>query len=407
MGRSIRIGILGAGIAGACAALELASRGFSVDLYDEQSQPITGASFANEGKIHLGILYAKDPSGRTARLMIEGALAFAPLLRKWTGIERFAVSTPFYYGVHRGTMVPIDKLKQHYEKCRLLFEEAIGAGAEPYLGLERSISTEEIARPEMEALVNCDFFETIFRTSELGVDPHAIALSIRNAVKAEPRINFIGSAHVSGVSADSRDGLQVIFDRDGATHHSSYDHVVNALWQGRLVIDDQMGLRPSYPWSYRYKFGNRVRIRLAPSDIPSITCVLGPFGDIVNYQNNGLFLSWYPEGMIGTSYDLCPPAWNAQLTAPQRMDIFNRSFAEWLKRCPLLSNIVFSPEDVDPIGGVIFATGNTPVEDQDSKLHHRNDPGIYSVGNYHSVNTGKYTLGPLMGLRAAERVLGI
>ena len=49
----MRIAILGAGNAGVCTALELASRGHAVDLYDENSQVITRASQNNEGKIHL------------------------------------------------------------------------------------------------------------------------------------------------------------------------------------------------------------------------------------------------------------------------------------------------------------------------------------------------------------------
>jgi hypothetical protein len=81
--------------------------------------------------------------------------------------------------------------------------------------------------------------------------------------------------------------------------------------------------------------------------------------------------------------------------------------AEWLKRCPMLSTLAYSDKNVEPVGGVIFAWGDTGVDDQQSKLHDRHELGVYSMGNYHSVNTGKYTLGPLMGLRAAERILGI
>ncbi len=72
----MRIAILGAGGAGACAALELANRGYAVDLYDENPEPLTRASRNNEGKVHLGLVYAKDPSLATARAMIHGAIHF-------------------------------------------------------------------------------------------------------------------------------------------------------------------------------------------------------------------------------------------------------------------------------------------------------------------------------------------
>jgi glycine/D-amino acid oxidase-like deaminating enzyme len=55
------VGVLGAGIMGCCLALELAQRGRRVDLLDLAPAPMTGASLHNEGKLHLGFVYAKDP----------------------------------------------------------------------------------------------------------------------------------------------------------------------------------------------------------------------------------------------------------------------------------------------------------------------------------------------------------
>ena len=46
---------------------------------------MTGASRNNEGKIHLGILFALDTTLRTQRTMLRGALTFAPLLDQWLG----------------------------------------------------------------------------------------------------------------------------------------------------------------------------------------------------------------------------------------------------------------------------------------------------------------------------------
>ena len=53
------IAVLGAGLQGACIALELARRGHEVDLIDQDVQPLNRASLRNEGKIHLGFVYAR------------------------------------------------------------------------------------------------------------------------------------------------------------------------------------------------------------------------------------------------------------------------------------------------------------------------------------------------------------
>jgi glycine/D-amino acid oxidase-like deaminating enzyme len=54
----MRVAVLGAGIQGACTSLELALNGVEVDLYDKNGRPLAGTSSHNEGKIHLGYVYA-------------------------------------------------------------------------------------------------------------------------------------------------------------------------------------------------------------------------------------------------------------------------------------------------------------------------------------------------------------
>ena len=62
------IAIIGAGLAGCCAALELARRGHRVTLIEQDGVPMNRASLLNEGKIHLGLIYANDRTMETARL---------------------------------------------------------------------------------------------------------------------------------------------------------------------------------------------------------------------------------------------------------------------------------------------------------------------------------------------------
>ncbi|PYR72438.1 MAG: FAD-binding oxidoreductase, partial [Acidobacteria bacterium] len=54
----MQVAVLGAGLQGSCVAMELASAGISVDLFDKNDRCMSQASAQNEGKIHLGYLYA-------------------------------------------------------------------------------------------------------------------------------------------------------------------------------------------------------------------------------------------------------------------------------------------------------------------------------------------------------------
>jgi len=78
----MRVAVLGGGLQGACIAMELASAGISVDLYDKNDRCMSQASAQNEGKIHLGYVFANDRSLRTARTVIKGAVTFASLMRR-------------------------------------------------------------------------------------------------------------------------------------------------------------------------------------------------------------------------------------------------------------------------------------------------------------------------------------
>src|SRR6478672_5783473 len=99
----MRVGILGGGMQGCCCALALAERGVEVTLFDRNDRLVSRAAIANEGKIHLGYMYANDPSHSTARMMMNGALAFAPFMARHLEIaaEDLNVAQPAAYVVHR------------------------------------------------------------------------------------------------------------------------------------------------------------------------------------------------------------------------------------------------------------------------------------------------------------------
>src|SRR5687768_9383826 len=77
-----RVAVLGAGIMGAAAAINLARRGFDVTVFDREHAPMSAASRWNEGKIHLGYIYGADPTLATAQHLLTGGLQFEDRLRE-------------------------------------------------------------------------------------------------------------------------------------------------------------------------------------------------------------------------------------------------------------------------------------------------------------------------------------
>src|SRR5919199_4415476 len=101
-----RVAVLGAGIMGSATALHLARLGIAVTLFDRAQAPFRGASRWNEGKIHLGFVYAADPTLRTARVLLPGGLDFKDQVERLTGRSiTSAVTTPEeVYLVHRDSV---------------------------------------------------------------------------------------------------------------------------------------------------------------------------------------------------------------------------------------------------------------------------------------------------------------
>lgn len=83
MMKPMRVLVLGAGIQGVCVALALRQRGYRVALVDRMPDLMLRTSLRNEGKIHLGFVYANDATFQTAPLMLRAALCFAPLFEEW------------------------------------------------------------------------------------------------------------------------------------------------------------------------------------------------------------------------------------------------------------------------------------------------------------------------------------
>ncbi len=402
----MRVAVLGAGIQGVCVAFELARHGVAVDLYDRHLLCVAGDSVRNEGKVHLGYVYAADESRRTARMMVEGALSFGPLLRRWlgAGLDDVPVSEPFDYLVHRDSLVGVDEVEEHFAACHGLAIEQLAGSAPDYFGQDPRVAPQRLSRAEAERWYDPRTLRAAYRTSEVAVDPAALGMALRARVDTDGLINPRLSTEVLAVTPDD-DGAVVHATRQGVTTADRYDHVVNALWSGRLAIDRTAGVQPGRPWLHRMRY--IVRIPRRVDGVRATTIVLGPFGDVAGYGDRGLFLSWYPEGRRHVSSELAPPAWPTTLdeagSATLRTAIA-AGLGNSIRAVAELSADVLATGEVQ--GGIVFAHGEGDIHEPDSHLHERYRIGPRSFGRYHSIDTGKMTTAPLFAHRMAETILG-
>jgi hypothetical protein len=391
------VAILGGGFQGCCLAMALALRGRRVSLYEQNAILLAGAATASEGKIHLGYTYAADRSLTTARMLMRGAMAFAPQMRRYLDAdEPWVASEPFLYAVHRDSQVTAEQFAGHLDATHHLIQTI--ATRDSYFGINLSVP-QRLTSAALKARFDPAYVIAAFGTSEIAIDTTAMAESIRKRIAQDPKIDVRPNRRVTAVENEgARLRVRSTNLVSGEVGSESYDAVVNALWDGRLAIDATRGIHPGRKWIYRFKHG--IRFRLAEQNsLPSVTIVLGPFGDVVAYRDGSYYISWYPACMTAHSEALSPPAWQSD---DVQSSIVTKSFAGMGAIVPELCNV--RPYSIRVKGGVIVAWGSTDIDDHTSELHRRYDIGVHSYDRYHSIDPGKFTMAPYFAEICADRV---
>lgn len=402
------VAVLGGGLLGCCTAIALAERGARVTIYEQDDQLIGRASRNNEGKVHLGYVYAGDLSLATARMMIRGGLSFGPFFERHLGLylEDLNPSSPVVYPVHKDTQRSVEGIAHHLAAVHLLLEEAASGRPRAYLGRDTREPPRRWTPAELESDFNPDIVPAVFDTHELAVDPFVLAARVRERVAAESRIEVRLNRKVIAVEDDGA-GLIVTNAGNDVTTRDPYDAVVNALWDGRVLIDAARGMTSRGPWLHRFRYGARLEPNgVAMPRLPSATVVHGPFGGVVRYDNGAIYVNWYPACLRAVSAELTPPDLPTEAAEPLRSTIIMDTFRVLGGLMPALSDVEADfHARASVVGGVIFAIGSSDIDDPSSGLHHRDQIGIVSSGRYHSVDPGKLTLVPYFAEMCANRIL--
>ena len=156
---------------------------------------------------------------------------------------------------------------------------------------------------------------------------------------------------------------------------------------------------------HRLKFRAVVQLPAKLRNAPSVSMVLGRYGDVVVRADGTAYLSWYPASLRG---------WSQAVEPPPDWDIACRGEIEPALAREIGAAIVagtggwyFGIERSKPLivdAGTIVAIGTSDVDDRASGLHRRSRIGVTSRGGYHSLDSGKLTMAPLFALEAADRI---
>lgn len=408
--RETRVLILGAGLQGAGVALELARRGIPVTLVEQDARALNRASLRNEGKIHLGLIYANDRSRDTAFLQLDGALRFRAILARWLGphAEWLVTSTSFYYLVARDSVLAPDALAAHYDAVETRCREQLAADPTlDYLGARPERLFRPLTDAELAARFDGARFSAGFATSELALDTERLAASLRRALAASPRIALRCSHAARAIERESG-GFRVDGDGPDGPWRIHARQVVNATWERRLRFDHQLGLEPPTDILHRLKFRVIARLPHELHGAPSVSMVLGRYGDVVIRLDGTAYLSWYPSSLRGWSQDIEPPrSWDAACRGEMEPTLACEIEAGVLTAIDAWYPGIARSQPILVDAGAIVAIGRSDVDDVGSGLHDRTRIGVSSHDGYHSVDPGKLTTAPMFAFAVADRVEAI
>jgi len=397
---------MGGGLQGCCIAMALADHGARVTLFDRNPALLTRAAVANEGKVHLGYMYGGDPSLRTAKMMMRGALSFAPLLCRWLANDAgdFETSDPAAYVVHRCSQQEPDRIHAYLNAVHRLIQDAVGTSRRgDYFNADLASPIRPWSKRELEIELSNQALAA-FQSPEVAIDPVALADLIRQRIAATPTIEVRTNHLITSVDLERS---RVASTSNDIHHDDGFDHIVNSLWDGRIAIDSAAGMRPRRKWIHRLKYGVSFRPPDAARPARSMTIVLGPFGEVVRYRNGTVYLTWYPSCLTDRTFDAEPPFWPIMPDEPLRSTIFGGTYSGLAAIHPVLSEYAADElSDVVVRGGPIVAWGETDIDDPNSELHNRFEIGVTSVGRYHSVDPGKLTMAPYLADECARRIIG-
>jgi len=405
--KDARIAILGGGMLGTCTALELARRGRRSTLFEGRQTLLQAASRWNEGKIHLGFLYAGDPTLRTAQRLIPGGLAFAGLVGRLIQrtLDAFITAEDDIYLVHRESVAGPEAFEAYGKRTAALVREAASQpNGRQYLCDVTHAAIRRLSPSDLARITSADEVVAGYRVPERSISTVAVADFMHQATVSEPLVEIRADTRVTAVERrrDGRFGVHT--DATSvAPADAPFDVVINALWEGRPAVDASLGIQPIAPWSHRFR---AAVFAYAPGiSFPSAVLCTGPFGDVKCYADGRVYLSWYSAGLLAEGHAIEPPRISAVLERSRREAVLQGTLQSLSRYLPAIQLFEDSRTVLEVHGGWVYALGQGSLADSTSTLHRRDRFNMTIDRGYISVDTAKYSLAPWLAHRVAELVV--
>ena len=260
------IAVVGGGIFGVLAAIELAKRGYSVTIFEKDCDILLGASYMNQNRLHMGYHYPR--SEETAKTSSLHQSAFAKLFQ-----EAIVSDFEHYYCIaKKGSLTTPKEFLSFCDRVGLPYKKEFPK----HITLNKNMVSLSVKVPEKL------------------YDARILRKKLNNLIKKNRGVHLRLSTEVREVKIAS-DGLIVTTKIGGKTLSKKYDAVLNATYANVNRIISGTGFEQK---EYQYELCEMPVVRVPWTKRTGCGVMDGPFWGILPFGFSDEYLLYDVEHSV-------------------------------------------------------------------------------------------------------------
>lgn len=292
------IAVIGCGVFGAVIAMRLREAGSDVTIYERLGQPLKGASYNNQNRLHLGFHYPRDLE--TARQCVRG---FARFMEEFPDVVRGSFPNGYFISARDSMTTPDDFFK---------FCDEAGLAYQAIDPMDFPIPVRNVACGLL-----CD--EVVYDSALLGRQILA---------DLDEKQVTIRLGHELSSLTNREEKIKLSFSNG---MHATHDAVVNASYANNNFLTEQLG-HPVEERQFEYTV---VPIIEAPFESVGVTVMDGRFMTVLPFGRSNKHLLYHVEHTVVATdiSNSLNTAWLDQETAPFAKQNGEAFFASMRSAC--------------------------------------------------------------------------
>lgn len=374
--------VMGAGAAGISSALELAARGYHVDLI-EQNTLGSGSSGRNPGRMGHGFHYVDI---KTAILYLQSSIQ---VQRKYPGYligEELDFDHPVRHGryfIMKDSDHPTETILHTYEAIRSEYKRLIAEDKDNQVFGPPEQFFRILEPHEYADHVNYDLVDIGIETAEHLFNWQRFATDIKVTIQANPNITLYENTKIENITrgAFGEERFHVHTRNGDVSRVFKSDYLVNSTWQNIEYLNDKIGL-PMEPESRTNRLKTLLKITLPESlrNANSMFFCMGQHCMMSNLGNGQAMMTYARVTNMDASCDLTlnentQRLLNGGATPAEKDNIAKQMLEGVAHYIPEMANAVVD----DVLFGIVQTKGKLTLEqlaNKHSSFHKRNYSGV-------------------------------